>query len=79
MGFGDVKLALGMGWFITIAGSIALFFLAFWIGAIVGILLMAVSKARMKSQIPFAPFLIVAFAIVSIWSVTINSLFPLWI
>ena len=79
MGFGDVKLALGMGWFLTIGASIALFFLAFWIGAVVGLLLMAVSKARMKSQIPFAPFLIIAFAIVSLWGVTISSLFPLWI
>lgn len=78
MGFGDVKLALGMGWFVGILGSIAVFFLAFWIGAGLGLLLLAFEKAKMKSQIPFAPFLIIAFFIVTIWGVTLQGVFPLW-
>lgn len=78
MGFGDVKLSLGIGWLVGIAGGITVFLLSFWFGAIVGLLLMASSKAEMKSQIPFAPFLIVAYFIVSIWGVTISSLFQIW-
>lgn len=78
MGFGDVKLALGMGWFLGVAASLAAFLLSFWFGAIVGLFMIALSKAKMKSQIPFAPFLILAFSIVSLWSVTISSLFPIW-
>jgi leader peptidase (prepilin peptidase)/N-methyltransferase len=78
MGFGDVKLALGIGWLAGILGGITVFLLSFWFGAVVGLLLMASSRAGMKSQIPFAPFLIVAYFIVSIWEVTISSLFPVW-
>ncbi len=78
MGFGDVKLALGIGWLVGISGSIAVFLLSFWIGAVVGLLLMASSKAEMKSQIPFAPFLLVAYFIVSVWGVNLSTLFPIW-
>lgn len=78
MGFGDVKLSLGIGWLVGIVGGITVFLLSFWIGAIVGLLLMASSRAGMKSQIPFAPFLIVACFIVEILKVTVSSLFPIW-
>jgi leader peptidase (prepilin peptidase)/N-methyltransferase len=79
MGFGDVKLALGMGWLVGISGSITLFFLSFWLGAIVGLLLIATSKVHsMKSEIPFAPFMIVSLFIVGVLGVTISTLFPIW-
>ena len=78
MGFGDVKLALGMGWFLGMSAGIAAFFLSFWVGAVVGLILMGVSQAKLKSQIPFAPFLIFAFFIVGLWGVTLQSLFPIW-
>lgn len=78
MGFGDVKLALGMGWFLGVSAGLATFLLSFWLGAAVGLLLIAFSQAKMKSQLPFAPFLILAFFIVSLWGVTIQTLFPIW-
>ena len=79
MGFGDVKLALGMGWLVGIVGSITLFFLSFWFGAIIGLLLIATSKVHdMKSEIPFAPFMIVALFVVSVYGVTLSTLFPIW-
>lgn len=78
MGFGDVKLALGIGALVGVMGSISVFLLSFWIGAIVGLLLMASSRAGMKSEVPFAPFLIIALFIVSICGVTLQSLFPIW-
>lgn len=79
MGFGDVKLALGIGWLVGGVASGAVFLLSFWIGAIVGLLLLAASKVHsMKSEVPFAPFLIVSLFIVWYWNLSILSLFPLW-
>ncbi len=70
MGFGDVKLALGMGAVLGIAGGLQALLLAFVSGAIVGITLVTIPKLTrsfggkrisMKSEIPFAPFLILGF------------------
>ena len=79
MGFGDVRLSLGMGWFVGVSGSLIVFFLSFWIGAVVGLFLIASSKLRMKSEVPFAPFMIIAFFIVTIFGISISSLFNIWI
>lgn len=79
MGFGDVKLALGMGWLLGLAPSLALFFFSFWIGAIVGLLLIASSTSTMKSEIPFAPFMIISLFIVSVFGITLNSFFSIWL
>lgn len=80
MGFGDVKLSLGIGWLVGLASGITVFFLSFWLGAIVGLLLLATSRAHgLKSEIPFAPFMIVALLIVGVYKVTLLSLFPIWL
>lgn len=78
MGFGDVKLALALGFILGLEKSLTMFFLSFWLGAIVGLLLISLSKAKMKTQIPFAPFMIISFFIVTIWEVTLKSIFTLW-
>lgn len=79
MGFGDVKLALGIGWLVGLSIGYGVFLLAFWIGGIVGLLLLAVNRAySMKSQIAFGPFLILGLFIAGLWGVTIQSIFPLW-
>lgn len=88
MGFGDAKLALGMGWMVGSAKSLSVFLLSFWIGAVVsvGILLYerygaphtALSRAHgrltMKSEVPFAPFLILGLALVFFFGLDIFSL-----
>lgn len=64
MGLGDAKLALGIGWLLGISAALSGLVLAFWIGAIVGIAMVIISKYRrmkyfgIKSEIPFAPFLV---------------------
>ena len=59
MGLGDAKLAIGLGWMLGFSRMLSGLVLAFWSGAIVGLILMAFSKKyRMKSEIPFAPFLV---------------------
>lgn len=79
MGLGDAKLALGMGFIVGISGAITVFLLSFWIGAAVGLLLIAASRVHgLKSEIPFAPFMTISFALVALWGITIAQLFPLW-
>lgn len=72
MGFGDAKLALGMGFWLGLGGGISATVFGFWSGALVGILLIAffslharrtrlnggLKKVTMKSEVPFAPYLI---------------------
>ena len=65
MGFGDAKLALGIGWFLGITSGITAITLAFWIGAIIGVALIYLSKNKygIKSAIAFGPFMILGTAI----------------
>jgi prepilin signal peptidase PulO-like enzyme (type II secretory pathway) len=60
MGLGDVKLAVFMGLFLGWPKTLGAFYLAFIAGAIVGLILLGFKKVRMKSEIPFGPFLIMA-------------------
>lgn len=66
MGFGDAKLALGIGWLLPFCQNVSAIVLSFFAGSIIGILLMIVAKISKASrkgfqfdrEIPFAPFLI---------------------
>ena len=59
MGLGDAKLAIGLGWLLGISRALSGIVLAFWSGAVIGLLLIAFSKKHsIKSEIPFAPFLV---------------------
>ena len=68
MGFGDAKLALGVGWFLGFYMGISAIMLAFWIGALISLILLGLQRLNIsrfgltiKSEIPFAPFIIFAF------------------
>lgn len=66
IGFGDAKLAFGIGALLGLAQGISAVMIGFWIGAAYGIVLIVLSKLFPKSglkvgagsEIPFAPFLI---------------------
>jgi prepilin signal peptidase PulO-like enzyme (type II secretory pathway) len=71
MGLGDAKLALVVGWLLGFWNGLTGIMLAFWIGAAVSLLLLSgfwliarmqgssqASGLSMKSEIPFAPFII---------------------
>jgi len=65
IGLGDAKLALGMGWFLGLIPGVSAVILGFWIGAIISLSLLFVQRLNLigknltiKSEIPFAPFLI---------------------
>ena len=69
MGFGDAKLALGLGWFLGLSMGFSALVLAFWIGAVVGLGLVIFSKKYgFKSEIPFAPYLILGTLLVFIFN-----------
>lgn len=61
MGLGDAKLAWGIGWFLGFAGSVTAIILSFWIAVFpsIALLLLRGKHFTMKSEIPFAPFLVI--------------------
>lgn len=66
LGFGDVELAPAVVLFLGAAKGFLALLLSFWIGAIVGISLVVFGAAKMKSKIPFGPFLAVG-ALLAFW------------
>ena len=75
MGFGDVKLAVLMGLVLGFPNILVGLFLAFFFGAIIGVILMVFPfgaaqgkyKKGLKSEIPFGPFLIAGTFIAIFW------------
>ena len=79
IGFGDVKLALPLGGMLSISGAFSFVVFSFWIGAVLSIVFLLIQKVAirgqkhlpflpipltMKSEVPFAPFMLIAFMIV---------------
>ncbi|MCK5096254.1 MAG: prepilin peptidase [Candidatus Pacebacteria bacterium] len=89
MGFGDAKLALGIGWFLGLSKAYVAIMLAFWIGTIVGLSLIvygritgwrsSAEKVTMKSEIPFGPFLILGLLSTIFFEQYLNTLLSLFI
>ncbi|MBU4299044.1 prepilin peptidase [Patescibacteria group bacterium] len=67
MGLGDVKLAFLMGLFLGWPKILVALFLAFFIGAIIGLGLIALGKKGLKSEVPFGPFLVSGTFIALFW------------
>lgn len=59
MGMGDVKLVFFLGLLLGIFKTTVGTFLAFELGALVGIYLILSGRAKMKTALPFGPFLII--------------------
>ncbi|MEI7688599.1 MAG: prepilin peptidase [Candidatus Nomurabacteria bacterium] len=80
MGLGDAKLMLGIGWILGIYQGLAAIILAFWIGSIISLTFMYISKKKinMKTEIPFAPFLILSLLIVFLFNINVFSLSALF-
>lgn len=58
MGFGDVEIAAVMGFSLGFSKALVAFWMAFVSGAIVGLVLIIVNKAKGRTAIAFGPFLI---------------------
>jgi leader peptidase (prepilin peptidase) / N-methyltransferase len=58
MGLGDVELIAVLGWWLGAVKISVAIWLAFVAGGIVGVILIMRKKSKLKSEIPFGPFLI---------------------
>ncbi|MDA1337575.1 MAG: prepilin peptidase [bacterium] len=67
MGFGDVKLALFMGLFLSWPNILIALFVAFFTGATVGVVLMFLKRKTMRSEVPFGPFLLLGLFTAFFW------------
>ncbi len=79
MGFGDAKLAAGIGVLLGFSLGAAALVLSFWTGAAISVLLLAAKHLKklsprlktltIKSEIPFAPFLVAGTLAVYFWNI----------
>jgi leader peptidase (prepilin peptidase)/N-methyltransferase len=75
MGFGDVKLAFIIGFLLGIRGGLVALYIAFIIGAVVGIIFIILGKKGLKSKIAFGPFLVLGILTMIFWQESFFALF----
>lgn len=81
IGLGDGKLAFGFGGFLGLVHGLSALVLSFWIGAVFAIGLMLIDRLRskgksitMKTEIPFGPFMIIAFLLVYFTKIDVTGI-----
>ncbi|MBI2621561.1 MAG: prepilin peptidase [Candidatus Levybacteria bacterium] len=74
MGFGDVKLSFLIGLILGLPGTIYSIYLAFLTGGVFAIILILWKKNKLKSQVPFGPFLVGNFFLVLFFQPQINRI-----
>lgn len=93
LGFGDAKLSLGVGFLLGFVEGLSALTIAFWIGAIISIFLIVLGKGvirslqlrglgnrfTMKSEIPFAPFIILGTLVAYFWKVDVFGITSLFL
>ena len=75
MGLGDAKLAWGIGWFLGFSSGVTAIVLAFWIAFLPSLVMLFLPTKRftMKSEIPFAPFLVFGTLVTYFFNINILS------
>lgn len=75
MGLGDAKIAISIGWIFGVTVGISAIILAFWIGALVGVVLLLLKKVRgVKSEMPLAPFIALGALIAFLFEINVLPL-----
>jgi len=69
MGFGDVELALALGFWIGSEWSLYFIFLAFILGGIYGAIVLLFKISKLKDRVAFGPFLALSSLIIYIFSI----------
>lgn len=64
MGWGDAEICLVVGMFLGVKLTLAMFFIAFVLGGIIGIILLLMKKNKRTDAIPFGPYIVIASIIV---------------
>lgn len=77
MGLGDAKLALGVGFLLGWPGALSAIIFAFWSGALVGVLLILLkaTKISLKSELPFAPFIVLGLLLNFFFNLNVLTVF----
>lgn len=90
IGLGDAKLALPLGTMLTVQETFSFVVLSFWVGAFISLTLLALQwlykrgqqylrffdiPLTMRSEVPFAPFLLLAFALVYFFGADVLTIF----
>ncbi|HSX42139.1 MAG TPA: prepilin peptidase [Candidatus Saccharimonadales bacterium] len=70
MGEGDLKLAAGLGLLAGYPNAIVFVSLAFVIGGVFGAILLLTKRAKLKTAVPFGPFLIIGGLLALFWGTT---------
>lgn len=79
MGLGDVKLAAGIGTFLGWKGVLLTLISSFFLGAIIGGILILLQKKKWGGYIPFGPFIALSNILVVLWSnEIINLVLPIF-
>ncbi len=73
MGIGDIKLAFLMGLILGWPNIMVALFSAFFVGAIIGIILIVSGKKGLKSEVPFGPFLVFGTFLAMFWGQSIMT------
>ncbi|PIU24329.1 prepilin peptidase [Candidatus Berkelbacteria bacterium CG08_land_8_20_14_0_20_39_8] len=75
MGSGDIKIGLAFGVLLGFERSILFLFLAFFLGALFGIILILFNRRKLNSEVAFAPFLIISAMICLVWGEALVNLY----
>lgn len=76
VGYGDILIYFAVGYLAGFIFGISIFFISIWLGAIVSIFLVSLfpKKYNRRTQIPFAPFILIATIIVMLMQIDILGL-----
>jgi prepilin signal peptidase PulO-like enzyme (type II secretory pathway) len=75
MGDGDIYLAAIIGLYLGTQLSLVMWFMAFLTGAVFGVILLLSKKKKMKSAVPFGPFLILGMVIAILYGSNLLNLY----
>ncbi len=76
MGFGDVKLMIGIGYFLGLTTGALAVLISFWMGALfaIGLLIVHPKNYSMKTELPFGEFLVLGTIVAYIFSPYLHML-----
>lgn len=80
LGFGDVLLFLGVGAFFGVLQGFAVLLVSIWMGAVIGgvVYILNRSRGHVDPEIPFVPFIVLAFVTILFTDIDLFSIASLF-